>query len=339
MVVPLLGRRNRGLEPRPHSVKYSMDDIKKAKGLLKLQASSLFYLADSLGDDFTKAVKKLQNVKGKIVVSGVGKSGHVGKKMAATFASTGTRSIFVHPSEAAHGDLGMVGKKDVVIAISKSGESMELAGIVVYCKRHKIPIIGITAVDGSSLAKNANIKLILPSIRENDRYDMVPTTSTTMTMALGDALAMVLMDRNKFTDVDFKDIHPGGKLGQSLLTVKQLMHKGDALPLVGPEALMGDTMVLMTQKCLGCAGVINVDGELIGIITDGDLRRNVGMHLWGMDAKDVMCRTPKTISSNMFAKDALRIMNEKKITNLFVLRGKKPVGLIHIHDCLRAGIS
>ncbi len=313
-------------------------DIISARRVLETEASALTALAASLGEAFLRAVSTLAGVGGRVVVSGMGKSGHVGRKIAATFASTGTPAIFVHPGEASHGDLGMIAPVDGVLALSNSGETSELSDIVDYTRRFALPLIAITARAESTLARAADVALILPPIPEACPMGLAPTTSTTMMLALGDALAVTLLERKGFTAADFKVFHPGGKLGQRLLKVADLMHGGQTMPLVSPEAVMAEVLPIMTAKSLGCAGVVE-DNRLIGVVTDGDLRRHMGARLTMQTAREVMTPRPQTVLPSLLASEALRIMNAKSITSLFVVEDGAPVGLLHIHDLLRAGVA
>jgi arabinose-5-phosphate isomerase len=316
------------------------DDIAIARRVLATEAEALTALAAGLGDAFCAAIRILEAAKGRVIVTGMGKSGHVGRKIAATLASTGRPAFYIHPAEASHGDLGMVTADDAVVALSNSGETPELGDIVAYTRRFEIPLIGITARDGSTLATSADIALVLPPIPEACPMGLAPTTSTTMMLALGDALAVTLLERKGFTAADFKVFHPGGKLGQRLLKVGDLMHGGEGLPVVGPETPMAEVLLVMTAKSLGCAGVVGADGCLAGIITDGDLRRNMRSDLLTLSAAAAMTKNPKTATPNMLAAEALRIMNTKSITSLFVVDEiGRPVGALHVHDCLRAGVA
>ena len=313
-------------------------DIASARRVLTAEAQALEALAASLGDAFVAAIEALAGVTGRVVVAGMGKSGPVARKIAATLASTGTPAFFVHPGEASHGDLGMVMPGDAVVALSNSGETPELGDIVAYTRRFEIPLIAITSRAGSSLAQAADVGLILPQVPEACPMGLAPTTSTTLMLALGDALAVALLERKNFTPADFRVFHPGGKLGQRLLKTADLMHGGDGVPLVGPDAAMSEVLLVMTQKRLGCAGVTE-NGRLVGIITDGDLRRHMHDDLLAQRAGDVMTRGPKTVPPSMLAAEALRIMNSKSITTLFVVDDGRPVGVLHVHDLLRSGVA
>jgi len=318
----------------------SADSLASARRVLATESAALARLSDSLGDAFVAALDLLQTASGRAVVTGMGKSGHVGRKIAATLASTGRPAFYVHPAEASHGDLGMIARDDVIVALSNSGETPELGDIVAYSRRFAIPLIGVTARPASTLAQAADVALVLPDSPEACPMGLAPTTSTTMMLALGDALAVALLERKGFSAADFKLFHPGGQLGRRLLRVADLMHGGDRLPLVPPTASMGEVLLVMTEKSLGCAGVVESDGRLAGIITDGDLRRHMRPDLLGLTAAEVMTRAPKTTSPGTLAAEALRLMNDRAITGLFVLGPEgQPVGVLHVHDCLRAGLA
>jgi arabinose-5-phosphate isomerase len=269
----------------------------------------------------------------------MGKSGHVGRKITATLASTGTPALFVHPAEASHGDLGMVQPHDVIVALSWSGETAELRDIVAYALRFKVTLIGLTSNKESALAKAANIALVLPKAEEACPNGLAPTTSTTMQMALGDALAVALLEVRGFTARDFRTFHPGGKLGAQLKAVRDVMHSGERLPLISERALMGEALVEMSAKGLGCAIVISDDGTLAGIITDGDLRRHMGADLITRAVCDIMTRAPLTIEEDMLLVEALEMIESRKITALIVTHAQKPVGVVHVLDLLRAGVT
>ncbi|UEM23980.1 KpsF/GutQ family sugar-phosphate isomerase [Skermanella mucosa] len=314
-------------------------DIAVAGRVLRLEAEALIDLAAGLDAGFGRAVGLLGRITGRVVVTGMGKSGHVARKIAATLASTGTPALWVHPGEASHGDLGMIAKDDAVIALSNSGDTAELADIVAYAKRFRIPLIGITRRTHSSLAEQSDVALILPASPEACPLGLAPTTSTTMMMALGDALAVALLERRGFSAADFKVFHPGGQLGRQLLRVTELMHKGADLPLAPLDIRVCDAILVMTAKSFGCVGLTGPDGRLAGIITDGDLRRHMNPDLLGRPAASVMTADPKTIRTSALAGEALGIMNAMAITSLFVTDDGRPVGIIHIHDCLRAGVA
>ena len=291
-------------------------------------------------DSLTKALDYMQNSKGRIIITGMGKSGHIGKKIAASLASTGTPSFFVHPAEASHGDLGMITEDDVVIAISNSGESRELIDILNYCKRFGITLIAITKNPNSSLGKAGDIVLTLPDNGEACPLGLAPTSSTTATLVLGDILTIGMLERKGFSKEDFNERHPGGKLGAILKRVSDLMHTGQEMPLLDENANMQAVLLEMTSKRLGCVGFINAKtGDLTGILTDGDLRRCLSAQILSKKAIDLMTKNPKTISPNAMTAEALKIMHDKKITNLFVVENNKPVGVIHIHDLLNNGVA
>lgn len=308
--------------------------------VIETEAAALHKLAASLDDSFGDAIDLLLHTKGRVIVSGMGKSGHIARKIAATFASTGTPAHFVHPAEASHGDLGMITSDDVVIAISNSGEVPELANLVSYTRRFAIPLIGITSAAKSSLAAQADIALLLPQSDEACGKGIVPTTSTTMTLALGDALAVALMEHRDFSPENFREFHPGGRLGARLSKVSDLMHTGDAMPLIGEAAAMGDTLLVISQKGFGVVGVVDAENALIGVITDGDLRRHMD-GLLDMTAGQVMTRNPKTIRPDVLAEEAVAAMTGR-VTCLFVTDHDERAparGILHIHDCLRAGVA
>lgn len=316
-------------------------DIEVAKLTIDREIEALRNMEDSLDNTLSEAVDILMNTKGRVVITGMGKSGHIGRKISATMASTGTPSFFLHPGEASHGDLGMISENDSVIAISNSGETKELSDILVYCRRFSIPLIAITKNVASSLGKNSDIVLKLPEDREACPLGLAPMSSTTATLVMGDILSANLMVRKGFTEADFKLRHPGGKLGSILRHVSDVMHTGSEMPLIGEDAIMQDALITMSEKMLGCVGVVNKDGDLIGLITDGDLRRWMAPSLISEKVSNVMTKNPRTISSDALIADAVNVMNNtgRGITNLFIVEDKKPVGIIHIHDCLRAGVS
>jgi arabinose-5-phosphate isomerase len=317
-------------------------DLDVARAVLGTEAAGLRALAAGLDDSFTRAVNLLDGATGRVVVSGMGKSGHVARKIAATLASTGTPALFVHPAEASHGDLGMIVPGDVVLALSNSGETAELADLVAHTRRFGLKLIGITARDSSALATAADVALLLPPAAEACPMGLAPTTSTTMQLALGDALAVALLTRRGFTAVDFRQFHPGGKLGARLRRVRELMHVGEAVPMAPPDTLMDRALLLITEKRFGCLGITDPDGRLVGIITDGDLRRAMGPDLLVRRAAEVMTTSPRTIGPEALAAEALHVMNarERLITSLFVVdTGGRPVGILHVHDLLRAGIA
>lgn len=314
--------------------------IDTARRVIRTEADALSSLADGLDAGFTDAVDLILNATGRIIVSGIGKSGHIARKIAATLASTGTPAHFVHPAEASHGDLGMVTRGDVVLAISNSGEAPELANLIAYTQRFGIPLIGLTSRAGSALATQSDIVLLMPQLAEACGTGVVPTTSTTMTLALGDALCVAIMEHRAFSADNFRDFHPGGKLGSQLSRVGDLMHRGDAVPLASENTPMSDTLLTISQKGFGVVGVLDDNGYLSGIVTDGDLRRNMA-GLLDLTAGKVMTKSPTTIGMSALAEEAVNVMQDRKITCLFVVdpeASRDVVGILHIHDCLRAGI-
>jgi len=313
------------------------DPIEAGRRVLNAEALALHQMADELGDDFARAVEIVFAAKGRVVCTGIGKSGHVARKIAATLASTGTPAMFVHAAEASHGDLGMVGGDDVVLALSKSGEVRELSDIIAYSHRFAIPLLGMTGNPGSALGKASTVVLKLADAPEATGELNAPTTSTTLQIALGDALAVALLERRGFTPKDFHVFHPGGKLGAMLRTVGDLMHKLEEAPLTGLDTLMPEALKVMTERRLGVVGVVDADGRLAGVVTDGDLRRNFD-GLAGKTTGQVMTTNPKSVTAGSLAADAARIMNESRITVLFVLDDGKPVGVLHVHDVLSAGV-
>lgn len=330
----LMVPNSRIARPRPYA-----EDIKSARQVLKLEVLGLEALGTSLDDSFGRAVDVMAQIKGRVIVTGMGKSGHIGRKIAATLASTGAPSFFVHPGEASHGDLGMVTQEDAILALSNSGKTSELSDFIAYSRRFSIPLISITSRAGSVLAEAADVSLVLPGVEEACPLGLAPTTSTTMTLALGDCLAIALLERRGFSADDFQRFHPGGNLGNQLMKVKDLMHDGDAVPKVAPDTKMSETLLEMTAKHFGCVSVVDTSDTLLGIITDGDLRRHMSDDLIAKSAGEIMTRGGLTISPNALAAEALGIMNSKSITSLFVLDdAQKVIGLLHIHDCLRAGI-
>jgi arabinose-5-phosphate isomerase len=307
----------------------------EAKGLGELIAA----LGGTLGERIAAAVEMIAASKGRVIVSGMGKSGHIGRKIASTLASTGTPAMFVHPAEAGHGDLGMITMQDVVIMISNSGESAELRAILNYTQRFAVPLIAITARADSTLGQTADIVLLLPPAPEACPNGLAPTTSTLLQLALGDALAIALLEDKGFTAKHFQEFHPGGKLGAQLMHVSQIMRKGDALPLSSPDAKMSDALVIMTEKACGCLGVVD-GGKLVGILTDGDLRRHMSSDLLSLKVRDVMTKAPKTIDPDALTSEALEMLNAASITCIFVIDDTgAPVGLIHVHDLLRIGVT
>ena len=317
-------------------------DLDSARRVLRLESEALKSLANSLDGAFSRALDALGGATGRVVVTGMGKNSHVANKIAATLASTGTPAFFVHPAEASHGDLGMIQTGDAILALSNSGETAELADLVQYAKRHKIPLVSITGRATSTLAQASDIALILPAAEEACPMGLAPTTSTTATMALGDALAVALLQRRGFSADDFRVLHPGGRLGRRLLRVSDIMHGGAAVPTIGMAAGMSDALLVMTAKSFGCVGIVDDVGRLVGIITDGDLRRHMSPDLLDRRTGDVMTASPRTVTPQALASEAVHVMNSRPrgpITSLFVVAGDRPIGIIHIPDCLRAGVA
>ena len=317
-------------------------DIDCAKRTINSEIEAVRAMEEALDNSLSDALDLMQKASGRVIVTGMGKSGHIGTKIAATLASTGTPSFFIHPAEASHGDLGMLTEDDAVLAISNGGESKELSDIIIYCKRYGIPLIAMTKNPDSSLGRAGDVLLKLPNYREACPLGMAPTTSTTATLMLGDVLAVCLMERKGFSKLDYKRRHPGGKLGAMLQKVSDLMHRGEEVPTVSENTLMQEAMLVMSSKMLGCVGIVDTAGKLTGIITDGDLRRAMSSDILSKKVTDVMTKNPKTISPDVLAAEALNTMNNtgKGITQLFILDDEqRPVGVIHIHDCLRAGVA
>jgi len=310
-----------------------------ARRTLSLEIAGLEALSASLGEEFERAVEMMSNATGRVIVAGLGKSGHIGRKIAATLASTGTPAQFVHATEASHGDLGMITTNDVVLALSWSGETAELRDLLQYTTRFAIPLIAMTAGTKSALAKAADVALLLPKMEEACPNGLAaPTTSTTMQLALGDALATALLARNGFGANEYKNFHPGGKLGAMLAHVADIMHKDEELPLATADMFMSEAILIITRKGLGCIGVIDAHDRLIGLITDGDLRRHMGDNLMSKTVGDIMTATPKTLPPETLASEALSFLNDNRITSIFVVSDEKPVGLVHFHDFLRVGV-
>ena len=318
-------------------------DLAAAGRVLSYAADALNALAAGLDGEFIRAIDTMLAVKGRVIVSGMGKSGHIARKIAATLSSTGTPAYFVHPTEASHGDLGAIARQDILLLLSRGGETAELGDLLSYAKRFRIPVIAIAGNPDSSLLQAADVKLLLPRAPEACPNGMAPTTSTTMMLALGDALAVALMERKGFSPDQYRDFHPGGSLGRALIRVADLMHQGDEIPLARDDASMRDVLLAMASGRLGCVGVVNATGSLVGIVTDGDIRRHVGKDMESRKASEIMTRGPKLAHPGQLAVEALALMTENKITQLFVLeaggKNKKPLGVLHIHDCLRAGLG
>ena len=311
--------------------------IEAGRRTLTIEAAALQQMATGLGEPFADAVDRITALAGRLVCTGMGKSGHVARKIAATLASTGQPAMFVHPGEASHGDLGMIGADDAVLALSKTGETRELADIIAHTRRFGIPLIGMTADPDSALGRASDLVLCLPDAPEAVDAFNAPTTSTTAQIALGDALAVALVERRGFGAQDFKVFHPGGKLGAALRTVAELMHGPDELPVTGIDTPMPDALLVMTEKRFGCVGVVDAAGTLIGLITDGDLRRHMD-GLMQQTARTVMTGSPRTVPPTMLAGEALNLMNSRRITVLFVVEAGRPVGVLHVHDLLRQGV-
>lgn len=337
-------KKTRALTATPNRGKKSLPAaVTSAVRTLLLESDGLAQLATemrgSMALPFADAVKRLHGVSGRVIVTGIGKSGHVGQKIAATFASTGTPAFFVHPSEASHGDLGMVTRADLILALSWSGETVELKPLITYSRRFAVPLVAITSRADSALGQNSDVVLLLPRAKEACPHGLAPTTSTTMQLAMGDSLAIALLEARGFTAHDFKIFHPGGSLGANLKYVSDVMHMGDRLPIVVSGSMMAQALVTMTEKALGCLGVVDSTGRLLGVITDGDLRRNMGAGLLTATVDQIMTRKAKTISPGMLASAALELINASRITALFVVEKSKPVGIIHVHDLLRLGVA
>jgi arabinose-5-phosphate isomerase len=307
----------------------------EGSGIAAIEAA----LRSDLGEPFARATDLIRGAKGRLIVTGLGKSGHIGRKIAATFASTGTPAFFVHAAEAGHGDLGMITTDDVILALSWSGEQPEMKALISYAKRFRIPLIAMTAERDSTLSQAADVALTLPKAREACPHNLAPTTSSLMMLALGDALAIALLEGRGFTSVDFSVLHPGGKLGAMLKHISDIMHTGAAVPLKPLGTSMSEALVEMTSKGFGCVGIIDARGAIVGIVTDGDLRRHMGPDLMTALVDDVMTKNPKTIRGTSLAGEALELLNASKITALIVTEASKPVGIVHMHDLLRAGVA
>lgn len=317
--------------------------VQSVQRTLETGACGLSALVDALdgplATSLNEAITRMLNIKGRVIVTGMGKSGHVGGKLAATFASTGTPSFFVHPAEASHGDLGMITEHDVVLALSWSGETPEMRNLLEFSRRYNVPMVAVTSNPESALARACDIALVLPKIAEACPHGLAPTTSTLLQMAIGDALAVALLEARGFSANDFGVFHPGGKLGATLRYVNDVMHRGDALPLAPSKTSMKEALVLMTAKGFGALGIEDETGRLTGIITDGDLRRHLDGDLLSLCVDDVMTRSPKTISPDMLTAKALEVLNASAITAIFVVDGEKAVGILHLHDLLRIGTA
>jgi arabinose-5-phosphate isomerase len=317
--------------------------VASALRTLEAEAGGITALAadirDGLGRAFVAAVELIHGAKGRLIVTGMGKSGHIGRKIAATFASTGAPAFFVHPGEASHGDLGMITPDDLIMALSWSGETVELKDLIDYSRRFRIGLIGITANGESTLGKAADVALVLPQAREACPHNLAPTTSSLMQLALGDALAVALLESRGFTALDFRALHPGGRLGAQLQFVDQIMRSGTDVPLVKRGTRMADAIVEMSSKGVGCVGIIDEARRLVGIITDGDLRRHMRPDLLDARVDDIMTPGPKTVRPDQLASEALELLNSSKITALMVVDAGSPVGIVHFHDLLRAGVA
>ena len=337
--------RTATVTPLPRKQAARSGDFVAARRVLDYAVEAIGSLGKSLNGDFTRAVDLLCGVKGRVIVSGMGKSGHIGRKIAATLSSTGTPAQFIHPGEASHGDLGALTRNDALLMLSYRGETAELSDLITYAKRFRIPLIGVAGNAESTLLKASDVALILPKAREACPMGMAPTTSTTLMLVLGDALAVALMERRGFSAEQYRDFHPGGSLGRMLVRVCDIMHKDSELPLTTPDAAMREVTAKMASAFgfAGVAGVVDKKGALIGIITDGDVRRHLERDLLDRKARDVMTASPKTIAPDILAAEALTFMNTAKVTSLFVVDPKakvqKPLGLLTVHDCLRAGLE
>ena len=307
----------------------------EAGGVTALAAA----LGDGLGPPFVAAVELIRAAKGRVIVTGMGKSGHVGRKVAATFASTGTPAFFVHPSEASHGDLGMITSDDVIMALSWSGETAELKNMIDYSRRFRIGLIAMTAESASTLGTSADVALVLPHAREACPHNLAPTTSSLMQLALGDALAIALLESRGFSAADFGLLHPGGRLGALLKFTRDVMHGGASIPLVAHGTKMSTAVLEMSAKGFGCVGIVGGDGSLVGIVTDGDLRRHMRDDLLNTRVEEVMTHAPKSIRPDQLVSEALELLNSMKITTLFVVEAGRPIGIVHIHDLLRIGAA
>ena len=309
-------------------------NLKSGIDVIDIEIKSLQLLKKNLSKSFSDTVELLFKTKGKIIVSGIGKSGHVASKISSTLSSIGSPSFFIHPSEANHGDLGMITKNDSVILISNSGETLELLSIILHCKKLGVPIISITSEEKSTLAKKSELVLEIPKDVEACPLELAPTSSTTCTLVLGDALALALLKKRKFTSKDFLELHPGGKLGKMLLKVGDIMKKKDMIPLIKDDQKVSEAILEMTSKGEGCVGVISKKGVLKGIVTDGDLRRHMSPNLLKKKVTEIMTKKPKTLSIETSVSDAVKLMNKQSITNYFKTKKMNPLGIIHLHDIL-----
>lgn len=315
-----------------------MNFYSNAQRVISEESNALKKLESQIPGDFSEVVNSILQIKGRVIIVGIGKSGYIARKIASSLASTGTPASYIHPSEASHGDLGMITKSDIVLMLSNSGETKELFDTINYCKRFSIKMVAMTMNPDSSLAKNSDFLLTIPTLKEASLLS-APTTSALMMLALGDAITISLHEAKGFTKDDFLTFHPGGKIGANLIKIKDLMFIGDNLPLVRPDDSFANIILIMTQKSLGCAAVVDYNQNLLGIITDGDLRRNIDNNLKTLKATDIMTKSPKSVTQNILASEALFIMNNKSITALPVTENNKIIGIIHIHDIIRAGIT
>ena len=331
--------RRAGVAPRGRRCAGAADSVAAGRRVIEIEAAALSGLARALDGRFADAVSLLARIEGRVMTTGMGKSGHVARKIAATLASTGTPAGYVHPAEARHGDLGMIARGDAVLAVSNSGETAEMNDIVEHKGRYGVPLVAIVGRSGSTLAARADVALVPVDAPEACPNGLAPTTSTAMAMALGDALAVALMERSGFTGAAFRLLHPGGSLAARLATVADLMHGGGEMPLVGLDAPMSEAVVEMTARSLGCVGIVDGKGRLAGIVTDGDLRRHMAPDLLARGVAEVMTRDPRTIAPDRLAAEALRVMSARKIAVLFAVEDGRPVGVLHSHDCLRAGLG
>jgi len=333
---PLMMANSNGTDSATAAVQSALRTLEaEGSGIAAIEAA----LRSDLGEPFARAAELIRGAKGRLIVTGLGKSGHISRKIAATFASTGTPAFFVHAAEASHGDLGMITTDDVILALSWSGEQPEMKALITYAKRFRIPLIAMTAERDSTLSQAADVALTLPRAREACPHNLAPTTSSLMMLALGDALAIALLEGRGFTSVDFSVLHPGGKLGAMLKYTRDLMHAGDKVPLKPIGTPMSEAMVEMTSKGFGCVGIVDTRGQIVGIVTDGDLRRHMRPDLMTALVDEIMTRNPKTIGRDTLAGEALELLNSSKITTLIVTDTNRPVGIIHLHDLLRAGVA
>ena len=329
--------------PIAHDARTHEGDFDAARRVLDCASEAIRDLGAGLGDEFSLAVDIILNVKGRVIVSGMGKSGHIARKIAATLASTGTPAQFIHPAEASHGDLGAVTRADALLMLSNSGETQELSHLITVAKRFSIPLVGVASRGDSALLRASDVALVLPKAREACPMGLAPTTSTTLMLVLGDALAVALMERRGFTPDQYRELHPGGSLGKALVRVSDIMHTGEEMPLVGEGSAMGDALIEMTAKRFGCVGIVDDSGRLAGIFTDGDLARRMDAKLLQHRIGEVMTKQPKVIEPGQLAAEAVAKMNAHKITVLFVANvadgNGAPLGILHMHDCLKAGLT